>query len=86
MIKMTANRAGVSQDVARRVVDAFIEAVTLSLRCGERVGIKRFGAFSPTLRNRRTMTNPKTGEPMEIAERMTVSFLPSPTLKDRLNA
>ena len=44
-----------------------------------------FGKWEVKQKDERTGRNPQTGEPMLLAGHRSVTFKPSPLLKDRLN-
>lgn len=67
------------------VVVAVFSAIAENLADGTTVLIRGFGRFEPRQRRAVTRRNPKTGEDMKIDERFTVAFLPSTSLKGRLN-
>lgn len=84
-IASAAKRCRLTQEQVETAVSNFLEVCTEALVQGEKVAIRRFGNFEPRLRRAMTKPNPKTGEMMEIPQRMSVAFLPSDTLKDRIN-
>ncbi len=51
----------------------------------KRFSYPKFGTFTVKHRKAREGRNPRTGEPIQIPASYTVSFKPSPTLKDRVN-
>lgn len=85
LITTTADRLGKPAEVVEAVVTTFFELCASVLAEGEPVNVRRFGKFEPRLRRAMTKPNPKTGEPMNIPERLSVAFLPSELLKGRLN-
>lgn len=85
VLRMTANRGGVSAEVAHKVILAFLDVLALSLSCDEPVMLRGFGKLTPAVRAPRTHRNPQNGEPVETGERRTITFTPSSTLRERLN-
>lgn len=85
LIAQTSDRTGRNLDDVDKVVSTFFDLCTEALTLGEPVNVRRFGKFEPRLRRAMVKPNPKTGEPMDIPERLSVAFLPSELLKDRLN-
>ena len=51
----------------------------------DKVTLVGFGVLRPTIRSARTVRNPNTGEPMQLAESTTVKFSVSRKLLERLN-
>jgi nucleoid DNA-binding protein len=85
VIAKAAEEAGVDAAVVEKVVTTFFEIISETLSNGDPVNVRRFGKFEPRLRRAMTKPNPRSGEPMEIPERLSVVFLPSEILKGRLN-
>jgi nucleoid DNA-binding protein len=84
-IKAAAEKSKVTVDQAETIVSAFIETCAEALVAGEPVSLWRFGKFEPRLRRSMAKVNPATGEPMSIPERLSVAFIPSDVLRERLN-
>jgi len=53
---------------AEAALKAFVESVEETLENGEKVQLVGFGTFESRLRKARTVRNPRTGEPLDIAE------------------
>lgn len=64
---------------------AVLQTISDSLVDGDSVQFRRFGTFEPRARNGALRSNPRTGKPMPIPDRLSVGFVPSATLKGRLN-
>jgi len=65
-------------------VDLILEEISRALTEGRRVEIRGFGSFSVRSRKPRSTKNPKTGKIMDIAERKTLHFTMSKSLKEAL--
>ncbi len=57
-----------------KAVDAFVNAVSKSLKKGESVTLIGFGTFSVAKRAARTGRNPQTGKPLKIAAKKVAKF------------
>ena len=66
------------------VVDAFLDAVKDAMARGDHIEIRGFGTFKVRHRNARTARNPRTGEPVEVPQRVAPVFQPSILLCDRV--
>ncbi len=66
IVEKIAKDAGISKAASERAVNAFIEAVTNSLKKGQSVTLVGFGTFSVGKRAARKGRNPKTGEEIKI--------------------
>lgn len=68
-----------------RIVNTIFDEITGALTRGERVELRGFGAFSVKKRPARTGRNPRTGEPVEVAEKHVPFFKTGKELRDSLN-
>ena len=82
LIDAIAAQADVSKATAGRCLDAFVEAVTKSLKRGDTVNLVGFGSFTVKRREARQGRNPRTGQPIDIAAANVPSFRAGKTLKD----
>ncbi|MBT42052.1 MAG: DNA-binding protein HU-beta [Idiomarina sp.] len=80
-----AEGADISKAAAGRALDAFVEAVTESLKKGDDVALVGFGTFKVSNRSARTGRNPQTGETIQIAAAKVPSFKAGKALKDACN-
>ena len=71
-----------TKKAAEEALNAVVEAIKEGVQKDEKVQIVGFGTFVLKTRSARTGRNPKTGEPLEIAESRTVGFKASSSLKD----
>jgi len=71
----------VANEMLRVVITAMIEETIENQRCQ----ISGFGVLSVNTRPARIGRNPKTGEPMDIAETRTMSLRPANAVKELLN-
>jgi DNA-binding protein HU-beta len=85
LVDKIAENADVSKASAGRALDAFIEAVTDSLKSGDQVALVGFGTFSVRDRAARTGRNPKTGEEIQIAAAKVPAFKAGKALKEACN-
>lgn len=81
-VKSVAERAGVSQKEAKRVVDAALDIITDTLKQGEKVTLTGFGTFEVRQRQEREGVNPQTRQKIKIAATKTPGFSASSTLKE----
>lgn len=79
-----AEEVGVSQEVARKMVDAFKDEVIVQLRDGNIVRLHKFGRFYVEQRPARSGV-PGTGESREIPAKNLLRFQPSRQGNDSLN-
>ncbi|MGH9487966.1 MAG: HU family DNA-binding protein [Terriglobales bacterium] len=80
-----ASAAGISRIGAERALNAALAAMVDELASGERVTLAGFGTFRPVARRARTGRDPRTGQRIRIAPRVSVHFVVSPDLRSALN-
>ena len=66
LIAKIAEDAGITKTQANLTVDAFVDAVTKTLKKGDKVTLVGFGTFSVSKRAARNGRNPQTGAVIKI--------------------
>ncbi len=84
LVEQIAAQANLTKVDAERAVNAFISAVTGSLKKGEDVTLVGFGTFAVGDRAERQGRNPQTGKSITIAAKKVVKFKPGKALKDEV--
>ena len=64
------------------VLRALVETIKRQAATGGETRMVGFGSFKVTHRAARTSRNPQNGEPIEVAERNAIRFVPGQSLKD----
>ena len=82
LVAAVAARCGLSKKDTEATLNAALDAITASLKEGERVQLMGFGTFEVKHRAARTGRNPHTGETIEIAAAKVPAFKPGKGLKD----
>ena len=82
LIAAAAQSTGLTKKDTERVLNAAIDAITASLRSGEKVQISGFGTFEVKAREARVGRNPRTKETVTIAATSVPVFKASKALKD----
>ena len=78
LIEKVAMEMGVSKRSAEMAVESIITVIQGQMRQpGREVVLRGFGTFKSKVAPARTGRNPKTGESIEIPERLKVTFKPS---------
>ena len=80
-INKVAAKSGLSNRDAGKAVDAFMEAVTETLKSGDSINFTGFGKFSAADRAARQGVNPRTKERVEIAATTVPKFSAGATFK-----
>jgi DNA-binding protein HU-beta len=86
LVEKIAAQANLTKADAERAVNAFISAVTASLKDGQDVTLVGFGTFTTGDRAERQGRNPQTGKAITIAAKKVVKFRPGKALKDSVGA
>ncbi len=68
-----------------RIVNTIFDEITSALSRGDRVELRGFGAFSVKQRDARIGRNPRTGETVEVEEKVVPYFKTGKQLRERLN-
>jgi DNA-binding protein HU-beta len=82
LIDQISEKAELTKVAAARALDAYIEAVILSLQSGDPVVLSGFGAFTIKPRAAREGRNPSTGEKIKIKATKVVGFKAGKALKE----
>ncbi len=83
-VRLSLGEEGVEPRQIARIIDAVFEEITEALRDEGKFTHPGFGSFSVQSRGPWVGRNPKTGEPVTVAEKTTVKFKPSPELRERI--
>lgn len=82
LISQIAVNSGLSKKDSEKALAAAIDAITDSLKAGEKVQLVGFGIFDVKDRAARTGRNPKTKEAIQIPASRTPQFKAGKALKD----
>jgi nucleoid DNA-binding protein len=85
LVRMAARRSSVTVPIADDVITTFLDLVARSLATEQTVHIRGFGKFEPRTRPPVRLKRPTDGTPIDVDSRRTAVFLPSMTMKRRLN-
>lgn len=84
LVDAAAERAGVSQRVAKDVLNAMTEIVVEELQKGESVSVRSLGRFEAAWRDGRTLRSIASGRMMMLGGRWSPRFKPSEPLRRAL--
>lgn len=85
LVAAVAAKTGATKKAAEESVNAFVEAVTESLKKGEKVQLVGFGSFEIRERAARKGRNPQTKEELIIPASKAPVFKAGKQLKDLVN-
>lgn len=82
--KLTAKQPHLAPKDVELSVKIILEQMSLALATGQRIEIRGFGSFSLHFRPPRVGRNPKTGDPVTLAEKYVPHFKPGKQLRERV--
>ena len=85
LINQIAESADISKKSAGDALQAFMAAVTETMKKGDKLSLIGFGSFSVTKRPARTCRNPQTGKSMKVPAKNVVKFKVGSKLSDAVN-
>lgn len=85
LIAAIAETSGLKKSDVARVIDAFIEVVTKTLKSGGKVALIGFGSFLVTRRKATKGRDPRTGKEIPIPAKNQPKFSPGKQLKEAVN-
>lgn len=86
LIQEIAKSTGLVRNDIKTVVEQFLDLVGEKLIDGNTIEIRGFGTFACKPRKARPARNPRTGETVQIEERMVPTFKFSNDIKDKINS
>ncbi|MCY7291185.1 MAG: HU family DNA-binding protein [Ferruginibacter sp.] len=84
LIAKIAEDAGITKTQANLTVDAFVDAVTKTLKKGDKVTLVGFGTFSVSKRAARNGRNPQTGAVIKIKAKKVAKFKAGKELSSKI--
>jgi DNA-binding protein HU-beta len=84
LIDKLANETSLPKTKVKDVLDVFFKVVGEELSSSGKVSLAGFGNFTKTVRPARSGRNPKTGETIQISEKLGVKFKSASQLTDML--
>jgi len=85
LINQIAESADISKKEAGDALQAFMGAVTDTIKKGDKLTLIGFGTFSVTNRKARDGRNPQTGKKIKIPAKKVVKFKVGSKLSDAVN-
>ncbi|GAB3414192.1 HU family DNA-binding protein [Niabella aquatica] len=84
LIEKLAKDAAITKTQANAALDSFVEAVTKTLKKGDKVTLVGFGTFSVTKRAARNGRNPQTGAVIKIKAKKVARFKAGKELSSKI--
>jgi integration host factor subunit beta len=85
VLKIAEQNPHLYQRDVENIVNAILDTIADALARGDRVELRGFGAFSVKKRDARTGRNPRTGDSVEISEKVVPVFKTGKEMRQRLN-
>jgi len=85
LIDAVSKAADIKKRDVETIVENFLNTIVDTVAKGEKVQIIGFGNFERKENKARTVKNPRTGEPIEVAASKSPSFSVSKVFKDKVN-
>ncbi len=85
LVNAIAKETGLSKVKSGEALDAFVTAVSESLKNGDKVTLVGFGTFATSQREARKGRNPKTGEVIDIPSKRVAKFKAGSELTKSVN-
>lgn len=81
IVREVGKRCGLNQSVVAMAFDAIMQIASESLARGERVLLRGVGTIKSYSSPARTVTNPKTGAPVQVRAKWRIRFTPDPHVR-----
>jgi len=85
LISQIAESADISKKSAGDALQGFMDAITDTLKKGDKLQLIGFGTFTATKRAARTCRNPQTGKEMKVPAKNVVKFKVGKKLSEFVN-
>jgi integration host factor subunit beta len=83
--RMAAHNSHLYRRDMENIIDAILGGVADALARGERVELRGFGAFSTKQRQAHAGRNPRTGDKVQVTEKLAPFFRTGKEMRERLN-
>jgi len=84
LVAMIATKSNLTKKDSESALNAFIEAVTETMKKGDKINLVGFGTFETRKRSARTGVNPRTKEKIKIPATVAPVFKAGKTLKENV--
>ena len=85
VLRLSEQNPHLYQRDVENIVNAILDTITDALARGDRVELRGFGAFSVKKRQARVGRNPRTGETVDVSEKVIPVFKTGKEMRIRLN-
>jgi len=81
IIESISEKTGLTRTDVSAVFEGVLKMIEVELSKGGNVELRRFGTFRCVKRAARRAVNPRTGQPVDVAEKIVPVFKSSPKLR-----
>ena len=85
VLKIAEQNPHLYQRDVENIVNAILDTIADAMARGDRVELRGFGAFSVKKRDARTGRNPRTGQTVDVSEKVIPVFKTGKEMRLRLN-
>jgi len=85
LVSAIAEKSGLSKSDSKKALDAVLEAITDTLKAGDKVALVGFGTFSVTERPERQGINPATKQAITIPAKKLAKFKAGADIDNAIN-
>jgi nucleoid DNA-binding protein len=86
IVKTIAESTALTQVQTKEVVQRTFDAIVDAIISEGRIELRNFGVFELKHRRARKARNPRTGEPVEVPEKIAVVFKPGRVMEEKVAA
>jgi len=86
LVAMMSTKANLTKKDSESALNALVEAITETMKKGEKVSLVGFGTFETRKRAARNGINPQTKQAIKIPASVAPAFKAGKALKDSVNA
>ena len=84
LVKRVAETTGQQQNVAKEIIQRFLDEIVEELAQGRRLEFREFGIFDTIQKRERLARNPRTGKTVTVPAKTVVYFKVGRTMKARV--
>ena len=84
LIKRIAQTTGQKQNVAKVIIQSFLNEIIEELASGNRIEFRGFGVFDTIRKKERVARNPRTGEQVNVPAKTVVHFKVGRLMKEQV--
>ena len=85
LIKTIADKGDLTKEASEKLVNFVFDSFSEAILREERIELRGFGAFTVKHHKPYLGRNPKTGEPVQVTAKKSISFKVGKELKERVN-